>query len=322
MASFADLFALSRRTPVPAPSLDCCRVLLVAPDAERLTLRARIADRLPGWEVVEADGVDRARFAQQLEPCDILILDAELMRAAGALDWFGEVQPLPIALLTDDDADFLCDAVEQGATHWLPRDLALRHPELLAAVLRRAALTGELSRMLRDSDAALAESRRQVNRLVNRLWEVVPTEKGTNWFTQRYMLERLQEEVERVNRHGGSLTVVLGELLPTSTGDAEAVDELATWATDQVRRWKRRCDVGGQYGPHGFMLVLPQTPEPGAVGCCERLRSLLEQDASPLRGPLRACFGVAAVDAEEGTTITKLLSRAEGSLEEAKAGRG
>jgi diguanylate cyclase (GGDEF)-like protein len=155
---------------------------------------------------------------------------------------------------------------------------------------------------------------------VNRLWETVPKEMGANWFTQRHMLERLQEEVTRVKRHGGPLTVILGELLPKAREDADSAYDLATWAAEQVGRRKRRSDVAGQYGPHGFMMVLPRTSEPGAVVFCERLRSLLEQDASPLRGPLRAYFGVAAVDTEAGTTITKLLRQAEERLEEAKSG--
>ena len=140
--------------------------------------------------------MNRARFAQQLEPCDILILDAELMRAAGALEWFGEVQPLPIALLSDDDTDFLARRWSKGRRTGCRAILALQHPELLAAVLRRAALTGELSRLLNDANAALADSRRQVNRLVDRLWEVVPTEKGANCSDACcHMLERLQEEM-------------------------------------------------------------------------------------------------------------------------------
>jgi diguanylate cyclase (GGDEF)-like protein len=300
---------------------DHCRLLIVAPHTERQTLRSLIAQRLPAWEVAEADGVERARFGLQLDPCDLLLLDAEPARAGGALRWFTEVQPLPITMLADDDDDFLHAALESGATSWLPRALALRHGGLLATVLRRAALRGELCRRMREAEVALADCRCQVNRLVNRLWETVPSQLATSWFTQRHMLERLQEELSRVGRHGGPLTVVLGELLTPDGGGAAVADELAVWAAEHLSRCKRRSDVAGQYGPNGFMMVLPRTPEPAALGCCERLRTLLEQPASSLRGPLRACFGVAAVDAAEGASVTKLLSRAEERLEEAKTGR-
>ncbi len=321
MASFAESLALSQLAAATPQGPDYCRVLLVAPEAERQELRALLADFLPTWEVVEADGVNRARFALQLDPCDVLILDAGLARQSNGLAWIAEIQPLPILFLADDDADFLRAGLEFGATHWLPRQVAVRHPDLLAAVLRGAARYGEMRRQLRESDELLADCRRQVNRLVNRLWETLPSESGTNWFTQRHMLERLQEEFERVKRHGGPLTVVLGEVLPSAHGETREEDDLATWAAEQLGRWKRRCDVAGQYGPHGFMLVLPRTSEPAAFGCCARLRPLLEQPASPLRGPLRACFGVAVVEVEESTTIARLLRQAEERLEEAKTGR-
>jgi diguanylate cyclase (GGDEF)-like protein len=133
------------------------------------------------------------------------------------------------------------------------------------------------------------------------------------------MLERLQEEVERVRRLGGPLCVVLGELLPVGEEDPAMADALATWAAEQVGRGKRRCDVAGQYGSHGFMLLLPRTGEAAALGLCRRLRQVLEEGPSGC-GPLRACFGVAALEAEEGTSLTRLLRRAEDRLEAAKNG--
>jgi diguanylate cyclase (GGDEF)-like protein len=295
-------------------------VLLVAPGAVLGALERRVADALPAWEVIGADGIDRARFALQLEPCDVLILDADLARTAGALDWIAALQPLPITLLSDDDADFLCAALDRGATNWAPRALALRHTALLASVLRRAASSGELRRQMGEAEAALADCRRHVSRLVNRLWDAVPCERGANWFSQRHMMERLQEEMARVGRHGGPLTVILGELVIEAANGAAVPDELASWAADLVARSKRRSDVAGQYGPNGFIMVLPRTPQSGARGCCRRLAALLEELPTPLRGPVRACFGLAAVDDEQRSTITMLLSRAEEDLEEAKNG--
>jgi GGDEF domain-containing protein len=298
------------------------RLLLIAQVADRAPLRALIADRLPAWEVVEADSVERARPELRLDPWDVLMLDASLARTSGALEWITEVQPRPVVMLADGDIGLLRAALDHGASHWLPRALALSHPALLAAVLCRAAKGGEVGRQLREAETALADCNRQIGRLVNRLWETVPSEPGANWFTQRYMLERLEEEVLRVKRHGGPLAVVLGELLPAGRLDVPAAQDLATVAAEQVKRRKRRTDVAGQYGPHGFMMLLPRTAEPGALACCERLRTLLEQPPWPVHGPLRACFGVAGLDNVEEATITKLLSRAEERLEAARGRRG
>lgn len=322
MAAGVDLLEQTERCSALAPGLEGYRILIAAPDADRRTLCRSIAARLPGWEVFEADGADQARFALQLNDIDVLLLDAAAARGAGAPDWLAGIWPVAIALLADEDVDYLRTALEQGTTGWLPRQLALQHPALLAAVLRQAARARALDERLRTTAAALAGARRRVHRLVNRLWETVPFTAGASWFTQRHMLERLQEEAARVERFGGPLTVALGELLPAGSGDANAADDLAAWAAQQLNRVKRRSDVAGQYGAQGFMLVLPRTTEPAASGCCRRLQTVLEQPAAGLRGPWRACFGVASLKAEEGQTVTRLLRQAEERLEEAKGSDG
>ena len=130
------------------------------------------------------------------------------------------------------------------------------------------------------------------------------------------MLDRLREEVSRVARHGGPLTLALGELLPQS----EATSSLTSWAAEQVRRTKRRCDVAGQYGPQGFMLLLPRTTGAAGVGACRRLQAILESPPAPLRGPIRACFGVAELHGTEPSAVKALLVRAEERLEQARKG--
>jgi GGDEF domain-containing protein len=130
------------------------------------------------------------------------------------------------------------------------------------------------------------------------------------------MLQRLDEEVARARRHGGPLTVVLGEV------HAGAAGREAALAAERVGRAKRRCDVAGQYGLHGFMLLLPRGSEAEALGCCRRLRALLEQP--PPGGPAppaHACFGVAAFS-PAAATAQGLLSRAEERLEEARQAPG
>jgi PleD family two-component response regulator len=43
------------------------------------------------------------------------------------------------------------------------------------------------------------------------LWQASPTAGRTRWFSQRHMMERLEEEVARADRHGTPLSVILGE---------------------------------------------------------------------------------------------------------------
>src|SRR5262249_5484958 len=109
----------------------------------------------------------------------------------------------------------------------------------------------------------------------------------------------LQEEIGRAARHGIPFSVVLGEVWPRADNPLPPAGwaQLSALAAERIVRAKRRCDVLGQYGPHGFMLLLANTPEPGAIAYCRRLEQYLVQE-SVLAGFVPA-FGVAG--SGEGT---------------------
>jgi diguanylate cyclase (GGDEF)-like protein len=299
------------------------RVLLAAEERERAEFRELFqSESLSNWEVIEADSLERARFVLQLDPCDVLLLDCSLYRAGASddLSWLAGQRRVPVLFLADGESETVAAALRQGAHYWLPRELARRHAHVLAVMLQQAAEFGELHRRGQETTQALEDARRQVTRLVNLLWEAVPGEGRARWFTQRHMLERLEEEVIRAQRYGGPLAVILGEVDGPPPEQA-AAGEAATWTVDRISRVKRRSDVAGQYGLQGFMMLLPQTDEAGATGCCTRLRQILEQPAEPSApfGPLHVWFGIACFS-HDSPSVKSLLSRAEERLERVKLG--
>ena len=140
-----------------------------------------------------------------MEPCDVLVLDADLYRTGGdgALSWLGGPDQTPVLFLADATPGLIVEALNQGADHWLPRDLTLGCPALLAATLQTAAHLADLRRRAKRAGETLGDCRRQVSRLVSLLWEATSAERRYGWFNQRHMLERLDEEVARTQRHGG-----------------------------------------------------------------------------------------------------------------------
>jgi len=303
------------------------RALLVAADPERRALEALFSSGgLDGWEAVGADSLERARFVVQMELFEALVLDAGLYPAGDAADlaWLGGPEQTPVLLLADAAPGRAADALRHGAAQWLPRDLALADLPLLAAALSAAAEVGELRRRARRAGQSLEEYRRQVSRLVGLLWEAVPAEGQSGWLTQRHMLERLDAEVSLARRHGGPLAVVLGEVQGGRRERLSAAEatHTAEWTAQRVARSKRRGDVAGRYGPHGFLLLLPRTTGAGAAECCRRLREVLEEPPPVEEAPLpalHACFGVAAFS-PGAATAKGLLRQAEERLERAKEG--
>jgi diguanylate cyclase (GGDEF)-like protein len=310
-----------------AVNLERRRALLAADDQQRGSLRALFGTGpLEGWDAVQAISFEQARFILQMQPCDVLLLDGSLYPSAEAdgLAWLAAQNHAPVLFLADPDPGVVLSALQHRANHWLPRALALGQPAVLAAVLDQAAQLGDLRRQARAAGEALQDCRQQVSRLVSLLWDSLPTKGQTPWLTQRQVMERLQEEVARSSRHGDPLTVVLGEL---QVGQRERItsvesEHLATWSAERISRTKRRCDVAGQYGQHGFLLLLPHTVEEAAVQCCRRLQAILERPQPPEAislAPLQACFGIARF-APATATAKSLLSRAEERLERAKVG--
>jgi diguanylate cyclase (GGDEF)-like protein len=295
------------------------RVLVAATESARIDYRVLFErEALRDWEAIEADTLERARFSLQLDPCEVLLLDESLYPAHGeGLSWLSGPRRAAV-LFVADDAETVAQALRRGANYWLPGELGRGHAPVLAAVLRQAAEFGEVQRRGQQTSEALGDARRQVSRLVNLLWEAVPSEGRARWFTQRYMLERLEEEVNRAQRYGGPLSLILGEVdaEATSPGSAKETSQATRWVVDRLSRVKRRCDVAGQYGLQGFMLLLPQTDAAGAAGCCRRLRPLLEESAAgeDVVVPLNVHFGVASYS-EEVRSVKGLLSRAEEQLE-------
>jgi diguanylate cyclase (GGDEF)-like protein len=302
------------------------RVLVAAGASEEALLRALFTQApLHGWDAIPAKSFEEARFVLQHSACDLLLVDEGLCQQQGAdgLAWLASQRDVPVVFLARAAAEQITQAYVDGVNFWLPRDLALAHPSLMAAALERAAELTQLRRGQRAAGETVHQCRRQIDRLVGLLWRTIPMKPEQAWLTQRHMLERLQEEISRSERHGAPLTVALGEIRPVPALDDGRTAEpvLADWTTERITRAKRRCDVAGQYGLHGFMLLMVHTPSRGGFTCCRRLQQLLEAVPAVAndgpRGPVRAYFGVAGF-AEEAASAKSLLHCAEQRLETAR----
>jgi hypothetical protein len=300
------------------------RLLLAAEPRQGAVLRDLFAAGLLGtWEVAEAESLAQARFALQHAPWDVLLVDEGVyLREEGeTLPWVARHSSAWLLLLADLPPQTLLRAWQRGIHQWLPRRATLEHPAILAAALARA----DGLRRRHQAEAALLDCQRQRDRLLDLLWQAVPLEPGVGWLSQRHVLERLQEEVVRSKRYGEPLSVALAEVLAPRAADLEkGPGALASWTAEQVARGKRRCDLAGPYGPHGFLLLMVQTPAPGGITCCRRLQRLLQDSPSRppgLRGPLRAYFGVATLS-DANATGARLLAGAEEHLDRAREEQG
>ena len=276
-------------------------------------------DPLDQWVTLEAESFSRARFVLQHEPCDVLLVNDDLYETEGGqgLAWLAWQREVPVVLLVGAASETYARAYQLGVSVCLPRDQALSHPPMLAGGLNQAMNICEMRFGYQRIKEQLAQSRRHTDSLVNMLWRTTPRTSDNNWFPQRYMMERLCEELARTERHAIPLTMVMGELRPNADGETNGLPD---WVANTIVSAKRRCDVAGQYGTNGFLLLLVQTSKQGGINCCKRLQKMLEHPPQSPQPPHVVTSFFSVVGPGPGMNSPQALLRcAEEKLEAARA---
>jgi two-component system cell cycle response regulator len=152
------------------------------------------------------------------------------------------------------------------------------------------------------------------------------TDELTGCLSRRYLMERLENELERAARYERLLGVVmfdiddfkrLNDTHGHTTGDAalRSIGEV-------LRRSLRTADFVGRYGGDEFLLVLPETSANGTHQLAERIRNGVSRREFELRGgklKLTISGGVAGFPDAEVVTPEDLIDRADQALYQSKA---
>jgi diguanylate cyclase (GGDEF)-like protein len=169
------------------------------------------------------------------------------------------------------------------------------------------------------------EDERRLRKMQKELERLAHTDSLTGLYNRRIFMQRLEEEVERVRRHGNVLSVLIFDLdffksindtYGHDTGDIVLV--AVARVTTEV---KRVSDVAARIGGEEFALLLPETDQQGAVQLAQRLRISIEKNmylstsGSPVK--VTASIGVATAT-KSAKEVDKLLSSADKQLYRAK----
>ncbi len=149
----------------------------------------------------------------------------------------------------------------------------------------------------------------------------------TGLTNRRHFLELAENELSRVARYGGALSLIMfdvdhfkriNDTRGHSIGDLVLQSIAAT-----TRETMRENDIVGRIGGEEFVVLLPETGKSRAVEAAERLRSAIAASEVGLKGGesirVTASFGVVTL-ADESTGIDELLIRADAAMYEAKEG--
>jgi diguanylate cyclase (GGDEF)-like protein len=288
------------------------RVLVVqADEGARASQRALLS----GAELTVADAGSGAEALEKLResPPDLVVLGRSLPDMDG-LDLLPQLKgthdeftPVLIASHRSATAERVL-GLQKGADDYLP--LPCDPDELLARV--RALLR------VKEMHDRVVSIQRELERLV-------VSDPLTGLYNRRYLIERLGQEMNRVDRYGGKLAFAMIDLdgfKPVNDKYGHVFgDRLLRAVASEISRSLRTPDVAARYGGDEFGVILPQTQPEGALRVCERIRKAVEQlvlNAGDAPVSVTATLGVADYPAEGIATAEELVHAADEALYGAK----
>jgi diguanylate cyclase (GGDEF)-like protein len=164
--------------------------------------------------------------------------------------------------------------------------------------------------------------RKEIEEKLNQL---AITDSLTGIFNRRHIMVLAEQELERSQRLGRELSIVLFDV----DHFKQVNDSFGHLVGDQVlESLARTCQANlrsfdslGRYGGEEFLVVLPETDAPTAWAVAERLRSLVEcLEVSQSQGVMRVSIslGTASLGMGRDADLDQLLEEADRALYQAK----
>lgn len=181
--------------------------------------------------------------------------------------------------------------------------------------------------------ASLARRRDELAVALERVQLLASHDELTGVYNRRHLMEMLEQQRERAQRHGERLVVCILDLdhfkrINDVHGHLAGDDALRSFSA-HVRQQLRRMDVigraqlessFGRYGGEEFLLLLPYAGIEGALGCLARLRaSMREHPLDTCAGPLAMTFSAGVAEYRIGESASQVVARADAALYRAKA---
>ena len=218
----------------------------------------------------------------------------------------------------------------------VPHDAATTRIELLYFLVLAMSLVwmSLLGGYVGHLRATLALRRKELAVALGRVQELASHDELTGMYNRRHLLELLEQQRERAQRHGEGLAVCIIDLdhfkrVNDGYGHLAGDDALRSFAA-RVKLGLRRMDaIGradaessfGRYGGEEFLLLLPYASAEGALQCVERLRQAMhDQPLDTCAGPIPMTFSAGIAQYRTGESAASVLARADAALYRAKAG--
>ena len=162
--------------------------------------------------------------------------------------------------------------------------------------------------------------------LSHRLRSLAYRDSLTDLYNHRYFHEQLNHEVERANRYGRPVSVILMDLdhfkEVNDTYGHLMGDKVLTLIGQVINNQVRGADVAARYGGDEFAIILPDTPREAAEATARKLAKAIATGRTYAGSlsesvPLSISYGVACCP-DEARSVSELKQLADDRLYAAK----
>lgn len=212
----------------------------------------------------------------------------------------------------------------------LPEDEAPARIALLQGLASFASASAAYAGQLVDAErrAASAEAEQWALREdCARLRELANVDDLTGLYNRRFFDRQLAQEMQRFRRYRHPVALALIDVdhfKHVNDTHGHAVGDAALRLVAEVaRRTMRKADFVARIGGDELAVLMPDTPEVGALIAAERLRSAVGKAPLPVSGGMvtvTLSVGVAGAEGEVDADAEKLVEAADHALYRAKEG--
>ncbi len=268
---------------------------------------------------------------------DLVIADKNLPRGKSGLELLADVKKLApeldlIMMTGDADVESTLAAIRLGVYDFLLKPFGPLHDVTLR--IERALEKRRISRQnqalideLREANARVSAMNRELEARVaertEQLEALTLTDDVTGLYNQRFLNQRLPEEIERAQRYNHALSLLMIDLdrfkLVNDSHDHLFGSRLLKQFGDIVKAAVRNVDKVVRYGGDEFCVILPETDAAGATIMAERLRAFIERAELGEDGqPYRVTISIGVATFTRDTDAKALLETADHALYAAK----